>query len=81
MFHITRKGETLINNNIFSLITVRKRRLGQGNTFTGVCLSTGGGPGPRGLPGPGGCLVLGVGLVWGVPGPGGVWSGGSGPGG
>ena len=31
------------------LITARKRSLGQGNMFTGVCLSTGGG----------GCLLLG----------------------
>ena len=31
----------------------------------------------RGVPGPGGCLVLGVsGLMWGVPGSGGVWSDG-----
>ena len=39
------------------IITARKRSLGQGNMFTGVCLSTGGG-----VPGPGGCLV-----------PGGAW--------
>ena len=30
------------------IITARKRSLGQGNMFTGVCLSTGGVPGPRG---------------------------------
>ena len=29
-------------------ITARKRSLGQGNMFTGVCLSTGGVPGPGG---------------------------------
>ena len=76
MFHVTRKGETLINNNIFSLITVRKRRLGQVNTFTGVCLSTGG-AWSQGF-----AWSWGVCLVWGVPGPGGGgWSGGSGPGG
>ena len=28
------------------LVTARKRSLGQGNMFTGVCLSTGGVPGP-----------------------------------
>ena len=66
------------------VITTRKRSLGQGNMFTGVCLSTGvvpaprgvPGPGrvpaPRGVPGPGGHLVRGVpapgGLVPGVPG-------------
>ena len=54
---------------LMSLITVRKRNLGQGNIFTGVCLSTEegclvqgvgmgglvpeGGSGPGGLPGPG----------------------------
>ena len=40
-------------------------KLGQGNKFTGVCLSTGG----RGVPGlvPGGCLkFLGFGNFWGV---------------
>ena len=46
-----------------TFITSRKRSLGQGNMFTGVCLSTGGGvSGPGGVPGrgglvPGGCLV------------------------
>ena len=45
------------------IFTARKRSLGQGNMFTGVCLSTGG------------CLVWGVsgqGSAWprGVPGPG-----------
>ena len=39
------------------LITARKRSLGQGNMFTGVCLSTGGGvSAPRGVHGPGGCV-------------------------
>ena len=63
-----------------TVITARKRNLGQGNMFTGVCLSTGG------------CLVWGVPglgdawsggcLVGGVPGPGGAWLGGvPGPGG
>ena len=56
---------------IVSVITARKRNLGQGNMFTGVCLSTeggawsggsgllwGGGAYSRGVPGPGGgCLV------------------------
>ena len=36
-------------------ITARKRSLGQGNMFTGVCLSTKGG----GVYGPGGCLLPG----------------------
>ena len=40
--------------NFNYIITARKRSLRQGNIFTGVCLSTGR------LPGPGGCLVLGV---------------------
>ena len=56
------------------VVTARKRSLGQGNMFTGVCLSTGGVPGwgvgvwvpgPRGVSGPGG----------------GAWSGGPGLGG
>ena len=47
-------------------ITTRKRSLGQGNMFTGVCLSTGG------------CLVPGRGGPWsrGVWSWGGTWSGG-----
>ena len=40
--------------NFNYIITARKRSLRQGNILTGVCLSTGR------LPGPGGCLVLGV---------------------
>ena len=62
-----------------ALITARKRSLGQGNMFTGVCLSTGGGgPGSRGgvwswggawswggVPGTRGSLVPGGGLVLG----------------
>ena len=36
-----------------TIITARKRSLGPGNMFTGVCLSTGGG----GVHGPGGCMV------------------------
>ena len=50
-----------------SLITARKRSLGQGNmftVFTGVCLSTAG------------CLVPGGCLLRGVPAPGGTCSGG-----
>ena len=46
------------------IIIARKRGLGQGNMFTGVCLSTRGGAWSGGLV-PGGCLVPGV------PGPGG----------
>ena len=58
------------------LITARNRSLGQGNTFTGVCLSTGGVHGP-GVAWSGGCMVLG-----GVHDPGGAWSQGvHGPGG
>ena len=63
-------------------VTARKRSLGQGNMFTGVCVFTGGGawsggawsqgvPGPGGVPGPRGCLVPAGCLVWGrylVPG-------------
>ena len=52
-----------------------ERSLGQGNMFTGMCLSTGGGacswgvPGLRGVPGwgcllQGGCLLPGGCLVW-----------------
>ena len=57
------------------LITARKRSLGQGNMFTGVCLSTGGcllpgGAWPRGVCLlPGGCLHPGGGSA-----PGGPWS-------
>ena len=59
------------------VFTARKRSLGQGNVFTGVCLSTGEVPGPEGVegvpaPGRGACSGGGVpapgGLVWGVPG-------------
>ena len=41
------------------MFTAHKRSLGQGNMFTGVCLSTVGVPGPGGrVSGPGGgCLV------------------------
>ena len=49
------------------IITARKRSLGQGNMFTGVCLSTGGclvPGGCLGVSGPGGVPALG-GLVWG----------------
>ena len=46
----------------YCIFTARKRSLGQGNMFPGVCLSTGGFWS-------GGCLVPG-----GVPGPGGAWS-------
>ena len=37
---------------IFLIFTTRKRSLGQGNMFTGVCLSTGGVSDPEGVPGP-----------------------------
>ena len=56
-------------NEFHLFITARKRSLGQGNIFTGVCLSTGG------VPGPGGCLVLGG--AW-SRGRGGAWSRGRG---
>ena len=45
------------SSNFF--ITARKRSLGQGNMFTGVCLSTWGVPAP-GVPALGECLILGV---------------------
>ena len=59
-----------------SLITTRKGSLGQGNMFTGVCLSWGGAwswgvPGPGRVPGPRGAWSWGPGPGW-VPGPGGV---------
>ena len=37
-----------------TIFTACKRSFGQGNMFTGVCLSTGGVPGPGRVPGPGG---------------------------
>ena len=51
-------------NNEHEIVTARKRSLGQGSMFTGVCLSTGGMPGAgsawsRGVPARGGGLVLG----------------------
>ena len=47
-----------VNKYNQNIITTCKWSLGQGNMFTGVCLSTGEAPGPRGLPVPGGeCLV------------------------
>ena len=55
------------------VITARKRSLGHGNMFTGVCLSTGVPGQVGGVPGPGGvwswegCLILG-GSGLGVPG-------------
>ena len=42
---------------IFLIFTTRKRSLGQGNMFTGVCLSTGGVSGPGGGAWSPGCLV------------------------
>ena len=45
----------LSNISILFLITSRKRSLGQGNMFAGVCLSTGGVPGPGGWSALGGC--------------------------
>ena len=67
---------------VVRFITVRKRRLGQGNIFTSVCQEfspLGGVPGPRGC-GPGGawsgvCVWSWVGVVLG-----GVWSQGRVPG-
>ena len=56
-----------------SFITARKRSLGQGNIFIGVCqefCSEGGVSCPGGCLIPGGCLVQG-GLLQGMPGPGG----------
>ena len=62
------------------IFTARKRSLGQGNMFTGMCLSTGQVPGQRGACSRG-CLLPGGGLVWvdacsggGVPGLGGACS-------
>ena len=66
-----------------ALVTARKRSLGQGSIFRSVCQEFcsqggclvpggwGGVPGPRGVPGPGGCLVLGGAWSRGVPGLGG----------
>ena len=64
-------------NNVSGLITAHKRSLGQGNMFTGVCLSTGvpapgGGAWSWGVSAPGGCLLLGGAWSQGVPAPGGV---------
>ena len=69
---------------IVYVITARKRSLGQGNMFTGVCLPTGGVPGPGvgdwGCSG--GCLLPGGTWSRRVHAPrGGAWSGGSAPGG
>ena len=52
------------------IFTARKRSLGQGNMFTGVCLSTGGCLSREGAWSQGGCLVPGVGLLRGglIPG-------------
>ena len=62
--------------NFKHLITARKQSLGQGNMFTGVCLSTGGGLLLGGCLLPEGCMVLeGVG-PGGVCSRGGVCSGG-----
>ena len=68
----------LVDAPINNIITARKRSLGQGNMFTGVCLSTGGCLVPGGVPDPGGCL-----LREGVPGQGGgcLVQGGAGRGG
>ena len=57
-------------NNEHEIITARKRSLGQGNMFTGVCLSTGWMPGAGGAWSRG-CLLWEGGLVQG-----GAWSGG-----
>ena len=56
------------------LFTARKRSLGQGNMFTGVCLSTGGCLLQEGGAWSGGCLL------GGVPPPGGASSEGPAPG-
>ena len=49
----------------FVIVTARKRSLGQGNVFTGVCDSINRGMhGPWGLHGPGGCMVSGGGSAW-----------------
>ena len=74
---------------ISCIFTARKRSLGQGNMFTGVCLSTGRVPAPgggaccRGVWSWGGCLLregacLGGSGHGGVPAPGGclLWEGG-----
>ena len=45
---------------LISIITARKRSLGQGNMFTGVCLSTSGAWSRGGLLPGEGCLVQGV---------------------
>ena len=62
---------------LIAVITTRKRSLGQGNMFTGMCLSTGavGGAWSRGVHGPGGvgAWYRGVCMV-----PGGAWSRGEG---
>ena len=48
--------------NLIIIIIARKRSLGQGNMFTGMCLSTGGCLLPGGMV-PGGCMVPGGSLV------------------
>ena len=53
------------------IFTACKRSSGQGNMFTGVCLSTGGGAWSGG----GGCLLPGGSGPGDVPAPGGAWSG------
>ena len=54
----------------FGIFTARKRSLGQGNMFTGVCLSTGGVPGRGDACSRGGACSWGVSAL-GVPAPGG----------
>ena len=62
-------------SNIFGIFTARKRSLGQGYMFTGVCLSTGGGCLVGGMPGPGG-LLWGDACSGGMPAPRGPARGG-----
>ena len=80
MISSLRFGDTENLNGMVGIFTARKRSLGQGNMFTGVCLSTGGGgglvlgvPAPGG-PGPGGWgYLVQIGGAW----SGGVWLGGA----
>ena len=42
-YRFTLCDDMIHKSRILTIITARKRSLGQGNKFTGVCLSTGGG--------------------------------------
>ena len=57
---------TILFSQYWPVVTARKRSLGQGNMFTGVCLFT------RGVPAPGGRLLQGVSALEGF-GLGGAW--------